>query len=42
VDAPVQRVNSPHVQMRGSVQLMLNRTMSREEVNKRLAALRHV
>ncbi|MFA7428727.1 MAG: hypothetical protein WCZ23_01080 [Rhodospirillaceae bacterium] len=42
VDAPVQRINSPHVQMRGSVQLMLNRTISRDEVSRRMAALRDV
>ena len=40
--ATVARSTDPDVYMRGSVHLMMRRTITRDEVRKGLAALKHV
>lgn len=39
-EAPVGPMSTPHVQMRGSIHLMLGRTLTRRQVNERMQALR--
>ena len=38
----VRPASHPLIELRGSVHLMLKRCVSREEINRRFAALRHV
>ncbi|MBF0372647.1 MAG: hypothetical protein HQL39_04430 [Alphaproteobacteria bacterium] len=40
--ATIAPANVPGVQLRGNAQLMLNQTITRDEVNTRLAALRRL